>query len=53
MQKTHALKYDYEVAIPWKGIKYELPNNYTLAYNRLKTQERKLEKDQCYASHCL
>ena len=36
----------YEVAMPWKPNAPELPNNYEMAVNRLKSTERRLMKDE-------
>jgi hypothetical protein len=35
----------YEVSIPWKEKKDALPNNYSLALNRLKNTEKRLKRD--------
>ncbi|XP_053385782.1 uncharacterized protein LOC128550562 [Mercenaria mercenaria] len=47
-QKLHR----YEVPVPWKENKSELSNNYNMAYDRLKSNERKLnsnmELKDCY-----
>ena len=35
----------YEIGLPWKKSKTELPTNYAMAANRLKSLERKLKSN--------
>jgi hypothetical protein len=35
----------YEIGIPWQNDPTDLPNNYNMALNRLKSTEKKLSKE--------
>jgi hypothetical protein len=47
-QTKQAMRHDndrYEVCLPWKGQAADLPDNYEMAYQRLKNTEKRLQKN--------